>query len=289
VGALGSRRSPHSSAPEPGPTRHASGERHGRHARHQSPTHAIDGTNGLHAPRRPPVAGPSPQEAETPPLEPRYASPLKATWPARATHSAPQQLPQQPAEESVTSARQDHTSDTPDGCHNKGKWQRADGEAADRLGQLPAIIQDNKLDSPAESFKALVIAGNNVAGARSRRPKGVPGHQVQRPSDAAPRQHANAHARFISLRDRSINLRRTEQLTDINTTAQAAIRRFRCCASDDLPQRPLAPNGQHPYHHGGELDQSSRLATKQRIRGRRSRRRSTIAGGSTAGRQECRT
>lgn len=172
MGALGSRRSPHSSAPEPGPTRHASGERHGRHARHQSPTHAIDGTNGLHAPRRPPVAGPSPQEAETPPLEPRYASPLKATWPARATHSAPQQLPQQPAEESVTSARQDHTSDTPDGCHNKGKWQRADGEAADRLGQLPAIIQDNKLDSPAESFKALVIAGNNVAGARSRRPKG---------------------------------------------------------------------------------------------------------------------
>ena len=37
----------------------------------------------------------------------------------------------------------------------QGKWERADGEAADRLGQLPAIIQDNRLDSPQKASRRL--------------------------------------------------------------------------------------------------------------------------------------
>jgi hypothetical protein len=187
----------------------------------------------------------------------------------------------------VTSARQDHTSDTSDGCHNKenGSALRVKPRAT-RANYRQLFRTTGGL--PAEILEELVTTGSHIGGARSRKLKGPQGHQVQRPiryrTDAT---HEGARP-FISLRDRSINLPTYERRIDINTTAQTAIRRFRCCAYDDLPQRPLAPSGQHPYQNGGELDQSARLATKQRIRGRRSPRRSTIAGGSTAGRQDCR-
>lgn len=105
----------------------------------------------------------------------------------------------------MTSARQDHTSDTPDGCHNK---ENGNALMVKLLITWANYRQSSRTTGWTPRRKLQGACNRREPRRRSQvtQTKGVQGHQVQRPSDAAPTQHVNAHARFISLRDRSINL-----------------------------------------------------------------------------------
>ena len=237
-----------------------------------------------------PASGPSPPEAEMPRLEPHRGLPAKS-----GAACAGDAL----SATAVTAAASGRIGDFgttgpyqryPGGCDNK-----ENGNAL--MVKLLIAWANYRRDHPGQQagLRSKLQGACNRREPRRRsqvtQTKGAQGHQVQRPSDAAPAQHVNAHAHFISLRDRSINLptyEATHRYQDDRTDGDTQV--SRCCAYDDFPQRPLGPSGQHPVPAREEswID-LSRLATKREFRQTLRAPAAQIdhCGGSIAGRREC--